>query len=212
MTAQQGHLWNLLGQRAPVSEIAAQLGISEAEARLSVLEVLRDLNTAYRDVWDDATGAPLVPWSVWIDRVTGVENRSAAEQYLSWLLEASRRSGWSLSVVFADLDGLKRVNDASGHSAGDRLLWKVAQTFVRSVRRTDKVFRWGGDEFLVVFPRSDLATAHAFLSRVRQAAPDLKFSAGVAAWEPTDTVADLVDRADRAMYADKTRRVCRLRS
>lgn len=199
-------VWTMVRQHQPIGDIARRLGVTEAEARLVVHDLLCDVAAAYREVWEDPRSRPMTPWSAWFDHVTGVENRAAAERYLAWSVEIAERCRRHLSVVFADVDGLKALNDARGHAAGDELLRRVAQAFVRSVRRSDKAFRWGGDEFLLLFPGADAQAATSFVNRVRQAHRCLPFSAGIAEWRPGDTPATLVDRADRAMYADKAQR------
>jgi diguanylate cyclase (GGDEF)-like protein len=196
-------IWAMVGQRRPVADMARQLQVSEAEVRRLVSNLLLDAAAFYHEVWMVAEHPP---WSPWHDYVTGVGNRAAAERYLSWSLEVASRYGRKVSVVFADVDGLKAVNDRDGHAAGDRLLRRTAQTLVRCARQYDRVFRWGGDEFLLVLPRADLAAASGLIRHVRRTAPDLRFSAGVAEWSVGETPELLVERADRAMYADKASR------
>ena len=118
------------------------------------------------------------------------------------------------SIIFFDLDGFKRVNDRYGHGVGDALLGRVARVLSDGVRACDMVARLGGDEFGVLLFRSnpDVARAKAAALSCKIAAaaldhPDGPIRAtaswGVAPCEPGDTVEDVLDRADRAMYLDK---------
>jgi diguanylate cyclase len=93
------------------------------------------------------------------DALTGLANRRAAEERLVQECERASRYDRHLTVIIADLDKLKRVNDSRGHRAGDMVLVELGARLVRVVRATDMVARWGGDEFLVVCPETDAAAA-----------------------------------------------------
>ena len=81
----------------------------------------------------------------------------------------SRREGTPLSIGIADLDDLKGINDRHGHLEGDRCLSEAARAIELSVRMTDRCFRWGGDEFVIVLPSSDRAVAEEVLRRMAMA-------------------------------------------
>jgi diguanylate cyclase (GGDEF)-like protein len=145
------------------------------------------------------------------DPLTGLANRRGLAAVWAHELARSRRYGYPCSVIALDLDRFKRVNDAGGHDAGDRMLRLVARLLAAGVRGEDLVARTGGEEFTIILPRADLAVALAVAERVRQAvaavhpAPDLgpcTLSAGVACSRLTPHAA-LLQAADRALYRAK---------
>lgn len=143
------------------------------------------------------------------DELTGTLSRSAGRRMLERELHRTARSGDPLSVVFADVDGLKAVNDAYGHAIGDRLLARLGETFNAALRPYDVPIRWGGDEFLLVLPDCDLARAEAVSGRVRRefsAATGYTLTCGTAQRAEGDDLHALVERADAAMYAAKRAR------
>lgn len=127
---------------------------------------------------------------------------------------ASQRTDQPLSVVFIDLDRFKTINDGFGHEEGDRVLRGAAMTIRDSLRGADMLARWGGEEFVVVMPNTDVVGAVAAVERLAARGlgprPDgtaQTCSMGVAEWRG-DGVADwqaLVDKADQRMYRAKQR-------
>ena len=113
-----------------------------------------------------------------------------------------------LTVAFFDIDGLKKVNDVSGHRSGDRLLLRFAASVAASIRAYDIFGRRGGDEFVLILPATDRPEALAVISRVRdqlaQQQPPFSVSVGVVTYaSPADPVEVLVQTADRLMYQAK---------
>ena len=147
------------------------------------------------------------------DALTGLLNRRGAEERLQAEVDRSRRYGHPLSVAWFDLDHFKQVNDRYGHEVGDVVLSAIATVVRRSVRAPDSVARWGGEEFAVVLPEQGLDEASRTAERLRQAIEGLELdlpgeervtaSFGVAELGPTESVADLVRRADQSVYAAK---------
>ncbi|HEX9936742.1 MAG TPA: GGDEF domain-containing protein [Longimicrobium sp.] len=135
------------------------------------------------------------------DPLTGALNRRAYDEGAA--LEAlGARFGTALML---DMDNLKVVNDTLGHAAGDDLLRRLVETVRRSVRPLDRVYRWGGDEFLLLFPA---ARPEEVVLRVRDAigtVEGLEVSLGAAAFSGTEDLPAAIERADRAMYEEKTR-------
>lgn len=145
------------------------------------------------------------------DALTGLLNRHAGQvQVEAALAIASARHPFS--IVMADVDGFKRVNDEHGHQAGDRVLATVATELQAIVRTSDAVMRWGGDEFVLLLPgaRADPAAWLAERARMVVAAnPDpeagvIRMSFGVAQWIPGEDFESLLERADAALYTAKS--------
>jgi diguanylate cyclase (GGDEF)-like protein len=146
------------------------------------------------------------------DSVTGTLNRSAFDAGVG--LEAARASFGS--VVMFDMDDLKRINDQHGHAAGDAAMRHLVGVLRAELRPSDKLYRWGGDEFLLVCPRADAALVTSRLrALLNDAAPveimengalHMRVSVGGARFTSSEDMAVAIDRADRAMYADKQAR------
>ncbi len=146
------------------------------------------------------------------DSLTGLKNRRGFLEACDGALQRSRRSGKPLSVVLADLDHFKEVNDVLGHGAGDEVLQKVAREFRSSVREQDTVGRWGGEEFVFLLPDTELAGALRVAENLRRRVADLAIEAGrgrltvslgAAQYRPGTDVEESISRADRALYRAK---------
>lgn len=148
------------------------------------------------------------------DPLTGLPNRMLFDDRLNQAFEAAHRDGTALSVLFLDLDGFKDVNDTRGHQCGDRALEEVARRLQGALRKSDTVARLGGDEFAVLLPgcgeNGAVLTAAKLMDgftqpcQVDQEVLQIGASIGVAAYlGPHDEPAQLVRRADAAMYRAK---------
>jgi len=145
-----------------------------------------------------------------VDPLTGLYNRRFAEQRLAAEVDRSKRYGRPLTVLVLDLNDFKQINDRHGHLAGDMVLKEFGQRLSRSIRVSDLAVRMGGDEFLVVLPECPPEQVPGLLSRLsnlevnfRGATIPVRFSAGVAGFAPLETPEQILDRADRALYAQK---------
>ena len=101
-----------------------------------------------------------------VDALTGLGNRRAFDEALTAEAAGSARDQRPLSIGLLDVIGLKRINDRFGHLEGDRCLRDIARTVESSIRSSDRCFRWGGDEFVVMLPGSDRGTAEEVLRRM----------------------------------------------
>jgi diguanylate cyclase (GGDEF)-like protein/putative nucleotidyltransferase with HDIG domain len=142
------------------------------------------------------------------DPLTGLRNHRAFHETLADELERCRRYGADLSVAVLDLDGFKKVNDASGHADGDRVLREVSVALAASCRTSDRAFRVGGDEFALVLPNTAQGDAQVVAERAQRAIaavdPRIGASFGIAAWPDDGGSRDvLVAHADAALYAMK---------
>jgi diguanylate cyclase (GGDEF)-like protein len=146
-----------------------------------------------------------------IDSLTGLANRRALEEILAAEISRAQRFRHELAIVLLDLDRFKETNDSFGHVAGDLMLRTVSRLLSSLARQGDTVARWGGEEFVVVLPETNLDGARRFAERLRltiqaHRVGEMQTSAscGVATMLPEDTVDDLLGAADRALYQAKT--------
>jgi two-component system, cell cycle response regulator len=149
------------------------------------------------------------------DPLTGLPNRRSAMKRLAAAVAETVRHGEKLSCIMIDIDHFKKVNDIHGHESGDLVLKAVGSTFHRRARMYDIVSRTGGEEFLVICTRSDLAESQQLAERLRVAVADMRInikndsiqitiSLGVATWKPEFVNGDaLVRAADGALYKAK---------
>jgi diguanylate cyclase (GGDEF)-like protein len=139
------------------------------------------------------------------DALTGVLNRAAFTDAAHDLLATAARRGRTVSLVVADLDDFKLVNDQHGHTEGDRVLASVAQDWRGCLRSGDLLARLGGDEFVVLLPGANGEQAQHVVDRMRSAT-SVRWSSGVATAQPGTDLRTLFDEADRGLYAQKARR------
>ncbi|SFM31161.1 diguanylate cyclase (GGDEF) domain-containing protein [Nitrosomonas nitrosa] len=147
------------------------------------------------------------------DSLTGITNRREFMRILESEMDRSRRYGTPLSLIMYDLDYFKQVNDTYGHDIGDEVLKAVVRLVNEHIRGVDIDARWGGEEFLVLMPQSDLAAARNTAEKLRQAIAQHSFkkvgavtgSFGVTSFIPQDNASSLLKRVDDALYQAKER-------
>ncbi|MGZ3410558.1 MAG: diguanylate cyclase, partial [Xanthobacteraceae bacterium] len=151
------------------------------------------------------------------DGLTGLHNRRYMESHVSTLVEQAASRGKPLTVLVLDIDYFKAVNDTYGHDAGDDVLREFSLRLKKSIRGIDLACRYGGEEFVVVMPDTDMAVAAAVAERVRRGIATEPFpiedgkrgiqvtiSIGIAGLsQSTDKAADILKRADQALYRAK---------
>lgn len=151
------------------------------------------------------------------DELTGVLNRRSLLMLLGDQIAAAVRDERRFAVALLDLDRFKEVNDRLGHPTGDEVLIEFARIATGALRASDRLGRYGGDEFLLVMPDTSQVAAAAVVARLHAAfeafdwqrlTPGLGLaaSAGIAEFTPGDTPTSLIRRADTALYADKRAR------
>ena len=156
-----------------------------------------------------------------IDSLTQLYNRFKLDAVLTMEMERYGRSGSPFSVIMLDIDDFKKINDTHGHVAGDQVLVEIADILKSTIRKIDTVGRWGGEEFMIILPESDLDGGLALAEKLRERIHEHKFpgfgcltaSFGVAVSEKGGDQQQLVARADKAMYQAKQsgkNRVCPL--
>lgn len=178
---------------------------------LTLFLVLMSIATITKDQWHTAISRAAV-YSRWAltDKLTGLANRHAGVDILTRQCAAAGRQDRALSVIMGDLDDFKQVNDTHGHVVGDTVLEGVAEILRSTVRETDAVIRWGGEEFLIVAVDSDLNSARVLAERCRYAIEKepiagirMTMTFGVAQYMPGDTQDSLLARADENLYTGK---------
>lgn len=138
------------------------------------------------------------------DALTGLPNRRALNEALPRELARARRSEGSLCLAILDLDYFKAYNDTHGHLAGDEMLRDCAVAWDSELRAEDMLVRYGGEEFLAMLPDTDPEYGLEIIERLREATPGAQTcSAGLAIWDGTESVDDLLGRADSALYMAK---------
>lgn len=149
------------------------------------------------------------------DPLTNLLNRRALMERLKELAEQSSDEEGGFVVAMLDVDHFKRINDRYGHEAGDRALVALADIMRTSVRETDSVARWGGEEFLVLLPEVRLVEGEDIIDRMLECirgtsipmgeeSLTLTVSVGMAQHQPGESVSAVLSRADRALYLAKT--------
>jgi diguanylate cyclase (GGDEF)-like protein/PAS domain S-box-containing protein len=147
------------------------------------------------------------------DVLTGAYNRRYFIQKLDKEVERTKRYKGNFSVIMLDLDHFKRINDRHGHNTGDMILKQVTVAVESRIRKIDVLARWGGEEFVVMLPRTTAVQAKSLaedlLLRISSLPPPgtcrITASFGVTQYAPGDTVDTIVQRADNLMYAAKAR-------
>ncbi len=148
------------------------------------------------------------------DEVTGTANRRAIHDMLIEVKRSAELSGGRFSVALADLDDFKAVNDNYGHDCGDAVLREVCRRSATVLRKSDAMGRWGGEEFLLVLPRTGMEEAAEVAERLRQnicespveyqgQSVTVSTTIGVAEFQPGEDDSSLIARADRFLYEGK---------
>jgi polar amino acid transport system substrate-binding protein len=148
------------------------------------------------------------------DPLTRTRNRRGITIAVLEAMAHAERYSHPLSVAMVDIDHFKEVNDSYGHKAGDRVLEGVASILVEHLRMPDKVGRYGGEEFLLVFPETGLDHTHKIAERIRAAVSQAEFdigeqkikltiSIGATLFEKAEDLEQLLSRADHALYEAK---------
>ncbi len=187
-------------------EATAKQLCREAEEILQpTLELATQIATAYEGIRQQSTRL-MTFTEVRTDPLTGVNNRRALDETLAAQFALSSRYRTEFSLVIFDIDHFKQVNDQQGHLYGDQMLKDLARLIDDIARETDVIARFGGEEFVVIMPHTDLPGAGIFAERIRRAVEKempLSISGGVTTAIETDCPESLLGRADEALYAAK---------
>jgi len=149
------------------------------------------------------------------DPLTQAKNRSSFNDTVTREISLAARNAKNLSLIFLDIDNFKAINDAHGHDCGDIALTSVAKWVKESLRDSDVIFRFGGEEFVILLSNTDIHGAELLAERIRNTierhtlaygmkAINITASLGVSSLRADDTTETFVKRADNAMYTAKT--------
>ena len=145
------------------------------------------------------------------DHLTQAANRRYFQEVSSVEIDRANRHGTPLSIAILDLDHFKSVNDTYGHNMGDAVLIEISKIVRKNKRKSDLFARWGGEEFLLLSPQTDLAGMAAMAEKLRSTIEASTFSHGgrlttsfgVTRYRPGETLEQLINRSDRALYRAK---------
>ena len=145
------------------------------------------------------------------DRLTGIYNRRKLEEILSDVYYKAERYNKNFSLILFDLDHFKKVNDNYGHQIGDKVLKEISKILLNSIRKVDYFGRWGGEEFLIILPETNLQAAEKLAERLRINIEESSFSKvdnltssfGVASYSEEKGIEDIIQAADQALYRAK---------
>lgn len=151
-----------------------------------------------------------------VDGLTGLLNRRALEGDLQKELSKIKRYNYPLSLIMCDIDFFKKVNDTYGHSVGDKVLKNLASIWKKSVRDTDSVYRYGGEEFVIIAPHTKKKEGFNLAERLRKRVSTYRFvirppdeyititiSVGISEARPGDSIIEVINRVDKALYMAK---------
>ncbi len=186
-----------------------QLNATVIELNDELTQIQRDLINANRKL---KRNEAKITRLMLTDQLTGIANRRHFDQQIKDELERHLRYQQPLSLVLADIDFFKQVNDTYGHAAGDEVICAFAETLNKNKRESDFVARIGGEEFIILFPHSNIAQAYAVTERIRTQFFERKYkkinrhisaSFGISCLTDNDTSDSLLKRADRGLYQAK---------
>jgi diguanylate cyclase len=208
-----GHLQDFRAREG--ARVSAQLDRTQ-RMRLRVTDLEREIHGLHKSLQEEQSLRM-------IDALTGIPNRAAYDDRIRHEFMRWQRENTAISVLAWDIDRFKEINDAYGHSAGDKVLRVVAQHLAQHVRGTDFVARYGGEEFVMILCGTDATQATVTADKIRTGIENMGFhfhnkpvvvtaSCGITTFRGDDTPETIFDRADRALYRakDSGRNCCRV--
>jgi diguanylate cyclase (GGDEF)-like protein len=148
---------------------------------------------------------------------TGLLSAGFGDEFLKKEIESAKRDGTEVSIALLDIDFLKFINDTFGHVVGTKVIIKISDVIKEVIRKSDVASRYGGDEFLIIFPRTDHAKATQAVERIKKEVSKIlidgkvriSIASGVATCSGKDQITphQLIERADKELYRAKSKRV-----
>nr|WP_243278162.1 GGDEF domain-containing protein [Clostridium yunnanense] len=148
---------------------------------------------------------------VLVDKLTGAFNRRKLQEIADIELERSKRYSIPISIIIFDIDDFKKINDKHGHSRGDIVLKNITKVITSKLRKTDFFIRWGGEEFVILAPETNIQGALILGEKIRKLVSEniyvalerVTVSVGVAEYKKELTYKEFFDNADKALYIAK---------
>lgn len=205
----QGEIWN---KRKNGEIYAERITITAVTAEsVYYVAVFSDITDKKKQEMELVKEKELFELQATYDGLTKLYNRQKIEDILKIEIDRSRRYGIEMSVLMLDIDDFKKINDTYGHPTGDTVLREISRLVKKSIRKTDYAGRWGGEEFIVIAPHTDLKGATMFAESIREGVEGTDFagvgrvtcSIGATYFQKTDTEETIVKRADEALYESK---------
>jgi len=165
----------------------------------------------YQAIRQNITEEALFETLAKIDMLTGLYNRKTIGEFAQLFIDEAHRYQTPFSAIMVDLDDFKQINDTYGHPTGDEVLKKISTIFQNLLRSSDRVGRWGGEEFFILLPQTTYLQAKELAERLCVEFSSHMFegigyktaSFGVALLESEDTLESLIEKADKALYTAK---------
>ncbi len=210
---------NWIEQIKNLSEINRIIKLSDKDNSLRTFIVNADkyeqddskFVVSFTDITEIRKKSALLEYQANHDPLTGLLNRAAFNKIFSLELKRDIRYNHSVSLILYDIDNFKNVNDTYGHNVGDIVLKNIAKISTENVREHDSITRWGGEEFIVLLPETDIKGAIQVAEKIRAAierhkdeeTPQITSSFGVVQLTYEDTNESFIKRADEALYEAK---------
>lgn len=217
MSEERGKIWDQAESKFPADVYGAYQVLSEVGVSMESLNLVLGFSLSQGEQLEG------VRHEANTDYLTGLANRRALDDQMEKEISRAERFGRDLSFLMLDIDRFKIYNDSFGHPEGDNALRALSIVIEENVRHIDFPVRYGGEEFAVILPETDLNGAQATAEKIREAVEgvmkagnrvridgdevemlkDVTVSVGVAGWEIGDDFSDLCTKADKALYAAK---------
>lgn len=209
------------GTVSGTADLVTLSGVTEAEltpkVRQAIMSLLAEIEQLRREVGESRARIDYLERLADEDTLMPIANRRAFLREVSRMITFAQRYNAPASVVYIDVNGMKAINDESGHAAGDAALMHISRILVENVRNSDVVGRLGGDEFGVLLVQADQAVADGKAAHLAEAvganpliwqgrSVALSIAYGVHSFDGAATAGDAIEAADRAMYAHKRAR------
>lgn len=196
-----------------LNETLFRIGAHSFAFIVSILIILQQLHIRKKRLQIIKLNKELKKLSLY-DSLTGIRNRRSGLHILENLIDQSYRYDDDLCLAIIDVDNFKSINDTYGHTTGDKALIFITREIEEITRKSDILLRYGGDEFCIIFPRTNLEEAKVTCNKIcetikvnkmiyKDATISLSISIGIGFYSKNDKLTELIERADRALYKTK---------